>query len=270
MCSNIPSAIFYGSVLSEFLRIARCTLLFEDFIPKANQQTSIFHSNSNSEVLNSEFSTELINVSDWLIANKLSLNISKSNFVTFSTRQKAVKKSLYIKILNIPLEEKKSTKYLGVIVDQHLNWSSHIEYIHQKITKGVGMLAKLRHYVPLNNLRQIYFALVQSHINYAILNWGFATPTNLKNIDISMKKCARVMLFKFKNEHSAPLFNTLKLLNFKINFKLKLAQFLWLTKNENLPGCTQHFFNISHNVLTRQDFILPFPRTNHKRSSIFF
>ena len=38
--SNIPSAIFYGSVLSEFLRIARCTLLFEDFIPKANQ---LFH-----------------------------------------------------------------------------------------------------------------------------------------------------------------------------------------------------------------------------------
>ena len=79
------------------------------------------------------------------------------------------------------------------------------------------------------------------------------------------------MLFKDRDEHSAPLFNTLKLLNFNNNFNLKLSLFLWKAKNNNLPNSIQKLFNISKNINnTPQDFKLPFPRTNTKKASIFF
>ena len=173
--------------------------------------------------------------------------------------------------MDTPLEEKVFTKYLGVLIDQNLNWTYHIEHVNQQINKGIGMLSRLRHYVPLNNLRQIFFALVQSHINYAILNWGFSTPTHLNKIIISMKKCVRVMLFKKREEHSNPLFNSLKLLDFQNNFNLKLGQFLWYIKNKiYLPDLIQKLFDVHSRSFTRQDFSLSFPQTQNKRSSIFF
>ena len=73
---------------------------------------------------------------------------------------------LCIKILNTPLEEKIATKYLGVIIDQNLNWSTQTQNTNLKISKGIGMLAKLRHYVPLQNLIQMYFAFIQSQSNH--------------------------------------------------------------------------------------------------------
>ena len=78
------------------------------------------------------------------------------------------------------------------------------------------------------------------------------------------------MLFQDKDEHSIPLFNSLKLFQFENNFNLKLAQFLWYAKNKNLPNCIQKLFNTSKNIDTRQDFLLPSPKTNIKKNSIFF
>ena len=104
-----------------------------------------------------------VNVSSWLIANKLSPNVSKSNFIIFNSMKKKIDHSFNIKILNNSLEEKNSTKYLGVIIDKHLNWASHIHYTKQNISKGIGMIAKLRHYVPLTNLKQTYSAFIVTY-----------------------------------------------------------------------------------------------------------
>ena len=131
-------------------------------------------------------------------------------------------------------------------------------------------MAKLRHYLPLQNLRELYFALVQSHLNYGILNWGFAAQTNLNCIQVALKKCVRIIEFKQRNEHSNPLFNELKLFDYDNNFKLRLAQFLFKAKNGLVPQAIQRLFQFSSNTATRQDFSLSFPRTELKRSSFFF
>ena len=69
---------------------------------------------------------ELSKVNDWLCANKLTMNIDKSNYVIFSSPQKKINCSLYIVIINRLREQKKESKYLGIILDHYLNWKSHI------------------------------------------------------------------------------------------------------------------------------------------------
>ena len=234
--------------------------------------TCIHHSNANPITLEHEINKELVNVSSWLIANKLSLNVSKSNFIIFNSKKKKIDHSFNIKILNNSLEEKNSTKYLGVIIDKHLNWASHIHYTKQNISKGIGMIAKLRHYVPLTNLKQTYSAFIQSHTNYAILIWGFAAPTLINNIEIATKKAVRLMLFRERKEHSLPIFNELNILTFQNNFKLILSNFLQQVKNNLVPSCIQNLFTLKDltNPNTRQDFSLPLARTNIMKQSIFF
>jgi len=57
--------------------------------------------------------------------------------------------------MNFPLEGKDYVKYLGILIDSNLSWKIHIEYIAVKISKTVGLIAKLRHFVPLHTLLHI-------------------------------------------------------------------------------------------------------------------
>ena len=78
--------------------------------------------NNNTENL---LNTELAKVTDWLAANKLSLNVKKSNFLHFHHGQK---KTINLNLYGIPVDEKDATKYLGTFIDNKLNWKTHIEH----------------------------------------------------------------------------------------------------------------------------------------------
>ena len=120
--------------------------------------TSIFYSHKDLRNVEMTLNNELAKVSEWLIANKLTLNVSKSNFVIFHPPQKKISKNVMLQINGEKLQEKKSTKYLGLLIDKHLTWKHHIHHVNLKISKGIGLLAKLRHFVPRNTLRTLYYA----------------------------------------------------------------------------------------------------------------
>ena len=84
--------------------------------------TTIFYQSKPQDNVSDIINKELVNVSNWLSANKLNLNVSKSNFLHFHHGQLHSKPSIDIKINGIKVDEKDSTKYLGVIIDNKLNW----------------------------------------------------------------------------------------------------------------------------------------------------
>ena len=81
----------------------------------------------------------------------------------------------------IPLEWKTYLKYLGVFIDNNFAWKEHINYINEKISKTVGIIARLRHFVPLNTLQTIYKALLSSYLSYGIIAWGQVAKTHETN-----------------------------------------------------------------------------------------
>ena len=162
----------------------------------------------------------------WLIANKLSLNIAKSNFLVFTTRN-SCHTNLELNILSQPLKKVESTKCVGAFIDQKSNWSMHIENVKLKLGRAIGMLAKLRHYLGTDSLRQQFFAFIQSHVNYCLLNCGFTNKTLLQDVKISIKMAVRVILFKDRRSPSLPLFNRLRLFNFESNLYFTVGKFFW-------------------------------------------
>ena len=73
-------------------------------------------------------------------------------------------------------------KYLGVLNDRHLSWRYHIDYISWKISKGVGIIARLRHFVPTSSLLKLYRSLIEPYISNRLTAWGQAANSSLNKI----------------------------------------------------------------------------------------
>ncbi len=168
---------------------------------------------------------ELSNVSVWLAANKLSLNVKKSNFLHFHHGKH--KPTINLKLNETIVEEKEVTKYLGVFIDNKLTWKPHIEHVKTKLSKGNGMISKIRYYVNDLCLLNLFYSFIQSHVNYNLINWSSTYPSFIKPIDLKVKAAVRLISFKNKYEHTKPLFLKHKILPFSDLIKYKKGNFLW-------------------------------------------
>ena len=98
-------------------------------------------------------------------------------------------------------------KVPGVLIDKNLTWKYHIDYIASKISRGVsGIIARLRHSVPLNTLIQIYRSLIFPYTYYGIAAWGQAAQIYLRKVFILQKRALRLMFFAGNRSHAIPLF----------------------------------------------------------------
>ena len=77
-----------------------------------------------------------------------------------------------LKINNQTIECVKEFDFLGILLDTNMKWHSHLNKISKKISKAIGIIGKIKNFLPINTLRILYFSLVNSHLDYGILNWG--------------------------------------------------------------------------------------------------
>ena len=167
---------------------------------------------ADKEMLETVVNTELRKVCEWLVINKLTLNIKKSNFVIFRPHQKSLNFQPVINMLDydsnqyIPLECKEYVKYLGIIIDCKLNWKYHINYVTLKISKTVGIISKLRYYIPNNTLLDIKKSLISPYLPYGIVAWGNAATVHIQKLLVLQKRALRLMNFKSYQDHAVPLF----------------------------------------------------------------
>ena len=142
----------------------------------------------------------------------LTLNIKKSNFVIFRPYQKKLSYHPQIHIfdngknVNVSLEQKDCIKYLGVIIDENLSWKNHIASVASKISKTIGLISKLRHFLPYRVLINIYQSLINPYLTYGLIAWGNASKTNINKILFLPKRALRLIYFTERNEHAIPLF----------------------------------------------------------------
>ena len=178
--------------------------------------TNLFCSNRSLLSLEALVNENLNHISEWLIANKLSLNIKKTNFIIFHPPQKVTHYPPKLYINNEKILQVQSIKYLGIHIDSHLNWKSHISYISKKVKRCIGILSKIRHFVNTSILIQLYYTMIYPFLTYALTTWGNTYPTNLKPIITLQKKAIRILTFSDYNSHSSPLFLKLKLLKLNL------------------------------------------------------
>ena len=81
---------------------------------------------------------------------------------------------------NNPIKRVNSIKYLGVLIDNKLSWSEHVDYLNLQLARYSGLFTRLRRYVPNQILSLLYYSIIYSRIKYGILLWGTASNSLLK------------------------------------------------------------------------------------------
>jgi hypothetical protein len=207
---------------------------------------------------------ELVKINDWMKLNKLTINYDKTNYILFTNKK--LNSGINIQLEGHTLKQVKETKYLGVIVNEKLNWEEHIVFIRNKLAKASYLLSKLRHYVDLPTLKMIYYSLVHSHLSYCITIWGGAPPTTKKPLVTIQNKIIRIITFSQYRTHAPPLFLKLNILQIDDIYRLHLALLIHKIFNNQITG-THNLTNISHihnhnTRLSKNNFYTNFHSTN--------
>ena len=155
-----------------------CLLNIKDLINKINK------------VLNKDLKCLI----QWLHANKISLNVAKTEVIIFRRKKKQPDFGLNLKICRKKLQASSYVKYLGIYLDEYLDWSPHINHLSHKLVKANAKLCKPRHYVNLVAIKWIYYAIFHSHLSHICTAWG--QNLNPKHrINLLQKKAMRIISF---------------------------------------------------------------------------
>ena len=157
--------------------------------------------------------TRLCRLGEWLRLNSLTLNSTKLHYVIFHRRRRTLDiPNLDIILNGFKIERARSTKFLGMHLDDNLSFQIHITSIVRRLSKYVPIMYNLRKFLPIEALRTIYNGIIYPNLFYGNPIWGSSAAVHIKPLLILQKKLIRIMCYKSRTEHTAPLFKFLYLL----------------------------------------------------------
>ena len=152
--------------------------------------SNLFISGHDIETLCNKINEDLEKIQEWLCANKLSLNIMKTHYMVFTSRNKCVS-DIDIKINNVSIERVYVTKFLGILIDSQLNWKHHIEYTCKKLSKCIGILSKAKKKLHKPSLITLYYSFAYPYMIYCNQVWGNGYPTIINKLVLIQKKTCK-------------------------------------------------------------------------------
>ena len=150
-------------------------------------------------------------------------------------------------------------------LDEYLNWDHQIKHVNVKINKNYGIINKLRYYVDLKMLKQLYFTLIYPYLNYGIMSWGNTYASKLTKICTKQNKCIRSIFFARSRENASIYYKLLGILKFDNIFKLRIATLSYIIahKKKAVPSIFLDFLTMAssiHSYNTRYASKLNFTR----------
>ena len=180
--------LIYSNDLPNCLNFAMPRMFADD--------TNVSYAADSLNELQNVLNSELKSLHNWLITNRLSLNIAKTEFMTIGSRQKlrTIDDAITIKISECEINRVDSVKSLGVYIDNHLTWTKHIDKISKKIASAIGALKRFRPYITTNTAVQVYQALIQPHFDHCCSVWDGLGETISCKMQKLQNRAARVIM----------------------------------------------------------------------------
>ena len=261
--------LMYINDLPNCLRVAAPRMFADD--------TSITLSAKTVADLKPAVTSELNNLTCWLRANKLSLNVAKTELMIIGSRQRlnAQCEEINISIDDRTIKRVDHTKSLGLTIDAQLSWSKHVDEISKKVSSAIGALKRIRPFIPTDVAVQIYNALILPHFDYCSPVWDGMSGCLCDKLQKLQNRAARVITQSPFDTSSNLLLAMLKWEKLSLRRKKQKALIMYKTLNELAPDYLQCLFTQRHvndyNLRNLEGKLsLPKPNTNYLKRSFCY
>ena len=178
-----------------------------------------------------------------------------TKYIIFHNQGKNINPNIpVIKIKNIFIDRVQNFNFLGVNLNENLNWNSHIDQTSIKISRCLGIMYKLKHVLPIHILKLLYYSLILPYLSYSILAWGGGGHLQLDYVcSVCNQKAIRLITNSRFNAHTEPRFKALNLLKLEDIHKLCVLKFYFKYSHDELPAYLQSFYFLTRSEIHQHD-----------------
>ena len=227
--------------------------------------------------LETQINTELKNINLWLRANKLSLNVAKTEFMAINSRQKLHSlndKTINVNVEGVKINQTDHSKALGLNIDENLSWKEHINSVSKKVASSIGALKRIRPFISMHTAIKIYKGLIEPHFDYCIVVWDGLSQQLSEKLQKLQNRAARVITKSSYNTNSSYLLNSLSWDNSLVRRTKKRANLMYKCVNKLAPNYLCNMFTpraLSFDLRdASQKLCLPKPRTDYLKRSFSY
>ena len=220
--------IVYTNDIHMSLSHCNCILFADD--------TTIFKTGADINSISQGVTDDMNMLVDWFRANKLSLNLSKTNCILFKPKNSDCNTEFSLTIGSDSIDLVCETKFLGMIIDENLSWAKHAKSIINKNSSGIYMINLVRNILPSKQKCMLYMSLVNSNLIYGLLLWGPMTQaSDVKTLLKQQKKSIRAIENVASNAHTSKLFSKYQIFNIYELIELEICKFMYRYVHKTLP-----------------------------------
>lgn len=255
---GLPQGTVLSSLLFSLYINDLCDIVDKDIkINLFADDTAIYMASDKIEYCCEKMNIELSKLHDYFNENKLKLNISKTKFMIIKNKQKIIDQTdLRILIDNENIEKVSEIKYLGVMIDENIDFNAQTNYICKKAGQKVGMLSRMRYKLKIEQRLTIYKAIIAPHFDYCSSIIFIMNDSQLERIQKIQNRAMRAIMNVKKRTHIKLMLDTLGWLSIKQRVTFLTLKFIHKIIHGKAPQylkemidkrCKYHNHNLRNN-----------------------
>lgn len=185
--------------------------------------TNVFFSGRDLDALFRKANNWMLGLTSWLGSNRLALNINKTKYVLFRSKGTEMYTIPCLKFNGLDIQQSSTTRFLGVTFHENLLWNAHIHTLRTDLSRALGILNRLRCYLPASIKRLVYYSLIHSRFSYCSLVWQTTTKTNLDSLLSIQKRAIRAISNLELSSSCAPYYRSHRILQMPQFYKYRLS-----------------------------------------------